>query len=193
MSFLMDFRNEVLARSRCAIDDRVDRLNRYYAIVFIIACVFFLSTKNIVGKQIFCFTPERFTLTQVRLSLRKLHNDEMCDFGMSFTTFDSKVGKRSRNCFLQTEYANNYCWSKGTYYSLANSDPRQKWDKTWNHNGKLEVNKHPLVEEEEKVLLFDPIRLSKDASPRRNGASVPARPYRVRARKDVSYVLISGC
>ena len=93
MSFLMDFRNEVLARSRCAIDDRVDRLNRYYAIVFIIACVFFLSTKNIVGKQIFCFTPERFTLTQVRLSLRKWHNDEMCGFGMSFTIFDSIMVK----------------------------------------------------------------------------------------------------
>lgn len=150
MSFMTDFHKEVLANGHSAIDDRADQLNRYYAIVFIIACVIFLTTKNIVGKQIFCFTPQRFTS-------------------------------------LQTAYANNYCWSKGTYFSLSSEDPRQKWEKTWDHNGKVKVEVEENLDAEGKVLLFDPISLTKDASPRKNGAPVPARPYRVRARQDVSY------
>ena len=64
MSFMVDFQREV--RATVAIDDRVDRLNRYYAIIFILACILFLTTKNIVGKQIFCFTPAQFTASQVR-------------------------------------------------------------------------------------------------------------------------------
>ena len=64
---MTDFHKEVLANGHSAIDDRADQLNRYYAIVFIIACVIFLTTKNIVGKQIFCFTPQRFTSLQVIL------------------------------------------------------------------------------------------------------------------------------
>ena len=68
---------------------------------------------------------------------------------------------------------------------MSSDDPRQKWEKTWDHNGKVKME-----EEAEKVggkvLLFDPISLTKDASPRQNGAPVPAGPRKVRARQDVS-------
>ena len=80
MTFMFDFHGDVKkAGGLNPTDDRVDRLNRYYTVIFILVCVLFLTTKNIVGKNIFCFTPQRFTPTQ-------------------------------------TEYANNYCWSKGTYF-----------------------------------------------------------------------------
>ena len=75
MSFMMDFRKEVVAESS-AIDDRADQLNRYYAIVFILACIIFLTTKNIVGKQIFCFTPQRFTALQVMCKHGLLHDNK---------------------------------------------------------------------------------------------------------------------